>query len=107
MHDRLGDADPAVRHGAAMVLVTSDPSNEARALEEVVRLKSRLRYGAWHEWERFCLSLRFGPSVVSHLESPLGTFTAESDVFALAILYRSGVELDDLQFERLISGELS
>jgi predicted MPP superfamily phosphohydrolase len=105
MHDRLGDADPAVRHGAAMVLVTSDPSTEARALEEVVRSKARQRYG-WHEWERFCLSLKFGPPVVSHLESRLGAFTLESDVFALAILYRNGVELDDSQFERLIFGEL-
>jgi len=105
MHDRLGDADPAVRHGAAMVLVTSDPSTEARALEEVVRSKARQRYG-WHEWERFCLSLKFGPPVVSHLESRLGAFTLESDVFALAILYRNGVELEDSQFERLIFGEL-
>ena len=106
LRDRLTDADPAKRHGAAMVLVASDPSTEARALEEVVRLKSRQRHGAWHEWERFCLSLKFGPSVVSHLESRLGSFSAESEVFALAILYRNGVDLNDRQFERLVSGEL-
>jgi hypothetical protein len=107
IHDRLGDADPAVRHGAGMVLVTSDPSTEARALEEVVRSKSRQRFGGWHEWERFCLSLKFGPPVISHLESRLGSFTPESEVFALAILYRNGIYLDDSQFERLISGELT
>jgi hypothetical protein len=106
LRDRLTDADPAIRHGAAMVLAASDPSTEARSLEEVVRLKSRQRHGAWHEWERFCLSLKFGPSVVSHLESRLGTFSAESEVFALAILYRNGVDLSDAQFERLVSGEL-
>jgi calcineurin-like phosphoesterase family protein len=107
LHDYLGHPDPAVRHGAAMVLVTCDPMNEGRALEEVVRSKSRLRYGAWHEWERFCLSLKFGPSVISHLQTTIGSFPAEAEWFALSILYRNGVALDAPQFKRLVNGELT
>jgi hypothetical protein len=107
LRDHLGHSDPAVRHGAAMVLVTTDPVAEARALEEVVRSKSRQRHGVWHEWERFCLSLSFGPSVVSHLQSKLSTFPPDAEIFALAILYRNGARLEPLEFERLVCGELT
>ena len=107
LHDCLGHPEPAVRHGAAMVLVTCDPLNEGRALEEAVRSKSRRYHGVWHEWERFCLSLEFGPSVLSHLQSRIGGFPAEAELFALELLYRNGVELDASQLNRLAGAELT
>jgi hypothetical protein len=61
----------------------------------------------WHEWERFCLSLSFGPSVISHLQSKLSTLPADAETFALAILYRNGAKLDPPEFEHLVCGEPS
>ena len=107
LHDGLNHEDPQVRHGAAMVLVTSDPATEAQALETVVAWKARHHYGAWFEWEQFCLILQFGPAVLSHLQSRLNRFSGETRLFALAILFRNGVELDDTLFQELITGSLT
>jgi len=106
LRDCLQHSNPEIRHGAAMVLVTCCPAGEAKALEEVVRCKSRQRHGSWYEWEQFCLSLAFGPSVISHLRSKLATFPPDAEMLALAILYRNGVKLESAEFERLVDGEL-
>jgi hypothetical protein len=107
LHGALNDAEPEIRHGAAMVLVTSDPETEALALETVVRFKSRRSHGSWFEWERYCLTLKFGTSVLSYLESRLPFITGPSRAFALAILFQNGVELNDAQFRELIEGTLT
>lgn len=107
LRDCLRHSDPERRHGAAMVLTACCPNEESQAVEEAVRCKSRQRYGGWHEWEQFCLTLEFGPSVVAHLKSQLGTFPSDSEVFALAILFRNGATLESDQLWRLVHGELS
>ncbi|HZQ23313.1 MAG TPA: metallophosphoesterase [Terriglobales bacterium] len=107
IHDALNDAEPEIRHGAAMVLVTSDPEMEGQALEIVVRFKSHRSHGAWFEWERYCLTLRFGTSVLSYLRSRLPFFSGPAQVFALAILVQNGIELDDAQFREFIEGALT
>lgn len=107
LHSALNHAQPEIRHGAAMVLVASDPATEANALETVVAWKSRRFHGAWWEWERFCLTLRFGPPVLSYLQSRLSTLSGESRIFALAILFQNNVELDEQKFQELISGSLT
>ena len=106
LREQLEDINPAIRHGAAMALVVCDPTNESTALEVVVRSKSRESHGSWHEWERFCLSLSFGPSVLAYLESKLPTFDSSAEVFALAILNRSSIKLDPKRYERLVRGLL-
>jgi hypothetical protein len=107
LHDALNDAEPEIRHGAAMVLITSDPEMEGQALEIVVRFKSHRSHGSWFEWERYCLTLKFGTSVLSYLQSRLPFFSGPSRVFALAILFQNGVELDDAQFREFIEGALT
>ena len=107
LHDALNDAEPEIRHGAAMVLITSDPEMEGQALEIVVRFKSHRSHGSWFEWERYCLTLKFGTSVLSYLQSRLPFFSGPSRVFALAILFQNGVELDDAQFRDFIEGALT
>jgi len=107
LHDALNDAEPEIRHGAAMVLIASDPEIESQALEIVVRFKSHRSHGAWFEWERYCLTLKFGMSVLSYLQSRLPFFSGQSRVFALAILFQNGVELDDAQFREFIEGALT
>jgi len=107
LHDALNDNEPEIRHGAAMVLITSDPDMEGQALEIVVRFKSHRSHGSWFEWERYCLSLKFGASVLSYLRSRLPFFSGPSRIFALAILFQNGVELDDAQFREFIEGALT
>jgi hypothetical protein len=107
LHDALNDAEPEIRHGAAMVLVTSDPEMEGQALETVVRFRSHRSHGAWFEWERYCLTLKFGTSVLSYLQSRLPFFSGPARVFALAILVQNGIELDDTQFREFIEGTLT
>jgi predicted MPP superfamily phosphohydrolase len=107
LHDALNDAEPEIRHGAAMVLITSDPDMQGQALETVVRFKSHRSHGAWFEWERYCLTLRFGTSVLSYLQSRLPFFSGPSRVFALAILVQNGIELNDAQFREFIEGALT
>lgn len=107
LHDALNDAEPEIRRGAAMVLVTSDPEMEGQALETVVRFKSLRSHGVWHEWERYCLTLKFGTSVLSYLQSRLEFFAGPSRVFALAILFQNGIGLDDAQFREFVEGTLT
>ena len=90
-----------------MVLIASDPEMEGQALEIVVRFKSHRSHGSWFEWERYCLTLRFGTSVLSHLQSQLPFFSGPSRVFALAILFQNGVKLDEAQFRDFIEGALT
>jgi hypothetical protein len=107
LHSALNDAEPDIRHGAAMVLITSDPQTEALALEIVVRFMSHRSCGSWFEWERYCLTMKFGSSVLSHLESQLPLISGPSRAFALAILFQNEAELDDAQFQEFIVGALT
>jgi Calcineurin-like phosphoesterase len=107
LHAALSDPQPEIRHGAAMVLITSDPEMEGQALEIVVRFKSHRSHGSWFEWERYCLTLKFGTSVLSYLQSRLELFYGPSRVFALAILFQNSVDLDDAQFREFIEGALT
>ena len=95
----------AVRHGAAMVLLLANPKTEAEALEVVVRAKSARNSGTWHEWERFCLTLRFGASALATLQSHLPEMPEPSAIFGLAILKRNGTALSAEQKERLLIGK--
>jgi predicted MPP superfamily phosphohydrolase len=107
LHDALNHDDPEVRHGAAMILISCDPDSEGQALEIVVRWKSHHDHHAWWEWEQYCLTLPFGPSALTYLQSRLRFLPTESRVFALAILFQNGMELDDDLFHELISGSLA
>jgi predicted MPP superfamily phosphohydrolase len=107
LHAALNDPEPEIRHGVAMVLITSDPEMEGQALEIVVRFKSNRSHGSWFEWERYCLTLRFGTSVLSYLQSRLPFFSGPSRIFALAILFQNRVQLDDAQFREFIEGALT
>jgi predicted MPP superfamily phosphohydrolase len=100
----LNGDDGEKRYGAAMILVASEPGSESQALEIVVRQESPPSDMSRHEWLSFCLTLSFGPSVLTNLQSKLPTLDAPAEDFALAILNRNGIQLDDRQRERLIQG---
>jgi hypothetical protein len=103
---RLTHPSVAVRHGAAMVLLLANPKMEAEALEVVVRAKSARNSGTWYEWERFCLTLRFGASALATLQSHLAEMPEPSAVFGLAILKRNGMPLSPEQRDKLLSGKI-
>lgn len=103
LREKLYDLHPEVRHGAAMTLAVCDPDNEGHAVETIVKYDSRRR-GVWYEWKLYCLSLSFGPSVLTHLQSKLPTLPPTARVFALAILYRNGIALEDKYQDELARG---
>jgi len=106
LRESLNNPSPEIRRGAAMVLIVCDPANEGHALERVVQFKSRKDYALWHEWEQFCLSLSFGPSVLTLLKSKLKTLDSSSEIFALAILERNNISLSEEDWEKLVRGLL-
>lgn len=103
LREKLYDLRPEIRHGAAMTLAVCDPDNESRAVETIIKYDSR-RGGTWYEWKQYCLSLSFGPSVLTHLQSKLPTLAPTARVFALAILFRNGITLEDSHHDELARG---
>jgi hypothetical protein len=103
LRDRLYDLHPEIRHGAAMTLIVCDPDNESHAVEIVVKYDPH-RGGTWHEWQQYCLSLSFGPSVLTHLQSKLFSLSPSARIFALAILFRNGITLEDSHSDELALG---
>lgn len=102
----LNHINPAIRHGASMVLVACNPNDEPIALEYVVRLRQREKFGSWHEWESFCLNLSFSPQVLEHLQEILSTLEASTKVFALALLYRNRIDLTPEEYADLVTNLL-
>ena len=104
LKELLTSSIPLAQHCAAMILVACDPKNQCEALEIVVRWKPTTSELSRHEWFRFCLSLSFGQSVLSHLKSLLPDLDPSAGVFALAILQKNGVKLNKHLYERLVQG---
>src|ERR1044072_5548791 len=103
LEERLTDIVPKVRHGAAMGLVVCHPEDASHALEIVVNYH-RDREPSWYEWRQFCLTLAFGPTVLTHLRSKLSSFTPAARVFALAVLHRGKMGLDESEVWELTKG---
>lgn len=100
----LNGNDGEKKYGAAMILVACEPGSESQALEVVVRQENPPSDMSRHEWLGFCMTLSFGPSVLANLQSKLSTLDTLAEEFALAILNRNGIQLDDQQRERLVQG---
>ena len=100
----LSSSSPLAQHCGAMILVACDPKDQSDALEIVVRWKPTTSELSRHEWFRFCLSLRFGKSALSHLKLLLPELDPSAEVFALAILQKNDVKLNKRSYERLVQG---
>jgi len=106
LRKQLFNIDPAIRHGAALILLMADPKNESQALEIIIRSVSTKELSSWHELYGFLLSLKFGHTVLSYIESKLNEFDSSAESFALSILHKNGFLLDDTSFGRLVCGLL-
>ncbi|HEY4247814.1 MAG TPA: hypothetical protein VGM64_13230, partial [Lacunisphaera sp.] len=107
---RLTSLEPDTRRGAAAVLVSSDPRGEADALYVMMRSRAQWMMSDWHEWESFCLTLDFGPSVLESLKSRLGSLEAQSRGLALVLLRKAKFDLGpqgDAALEKLLSEHLN
>jgi hypothetical protein len=96
----LDHPEPVIRHGAASVLLFCDPAVSTDALLTVVATRSELP-GHYHEWERFCLTLSIGPTLLAALHGSLGTVDKAGRALALAILHRNGYNLTPREREEL------
>lgn len=94
LSNELHSLDPEARRRAAVILITVDPRHEGDALFVAVRSRAARRTIDWHEWETFCLSLDFGPSVLAQLKSRLNLFDEDSRALALAILAKGKIQLE-------------
>jgi predicted MPP superfamily phosphohydrolase len=99
LRDKLPSLDPSLRRGAAVILVATDPRTEAEALFVAVRSRAEGMFHHWHEWESFCLTLKFSPSVLELLKSKLHLLEQQSRAFALIILAKAGVEIEPYRNE--------
>lgn len=106
LRERLFDIDPRKRHGAALILLINDPQNESQALEIIIRAVSAKDRSSWDELYGFLLSLPYGPTVLSHIESKLIEFDSLAETLALTILKKNGFQLNDANYGKLVRGLL-
>ncbi|SFQ79528.1 NACHT domain-containing protein [Hymenobacter arizonensis] len=87
LQDQLAHQDPAVRWGAAAVLLTTDPQHQVEALLVIVQTQEGFEDTSRGEWTQFCLSLSLGTEPLRALQQALPGLTPVARLFALAILY--------------------
>lgn len=104
LRDKLKSLDPSERQGAAAILISSDPQSEAEALFVSIRSRAgNLHRHDRDEWDSFCLTLDFGPSVLTYLNSQLDALEPQSRTFALVILRKGGFDIKQHSVELLLS----
>jgi len=100
----LNSLDPSSRLGAAMILVATSPQSESEALYVAVRSRANSRHRSHHdEWEKFCLTLQFGPSVLLYLKNELRTLEKRARALALVLLVKGGIPIEEEQQLELMS----
>ena len=103
LRNQLHNFDPEIRRGASLILVATDPQAEAEALFVAIRSRNNRDDSNAYEWETFCLSLEFSPSVLLSLKSKLKVLDAGSRILALVLLLKGGVGIDPMYRSELES----
>lgn len=96
----LNHYDPQTRQAVAMVLIACYPQEEGLALVTAVAFIGLDTY--YWEWEKFLITLNFGPSVLDTLKASLSTFSGESRIVALALLAHGSIVLEEDEKRELI-----
>lgn len=109
LRNQLHSLTPAVREGAAKILISTNPKAEGEAL--FVAIRSRANRSDHHtdadEWEKFCLSLNFSSGVLTLLQSRLHLLDPRSRTFALFLLVKNSVDIQDGELNELRSSLLA
>lgn len=95
LRNALNHYNPSKRHAAAMILTVSCPHEEGLALITAVSFVGHRHSSDYWEWEKFLVTLNFGPSVLESLKSALFTFNPKARSFGLALLLRNGLPLSE------------
>jgi hypothetical protein len=93
LQEQLVHPNPDRRWGAAAVLLTTFPDNQADALLLVVRSRASRKDSSIHDWEGFCLSLVLGREPLQRLKLSLSELSPSPKAFALALLARNAMPL--------------
>jgi hypothetical protein len=104
---RLQSLNPEIRRGASLILIATDPRTEGEALFVAIRSRAKERISDWHEWESFCLTLDFTPSILALLKSRLHLLEPNSRTLALALLAKGGLEIESAYRTELVSNLLT
>lgn len=104
---RLHSLDPKIRRGASLILIATDPRTEGEALFVAIRSRAKERLSDWHEWESFCLTLDFAPSILALLKSRLHLLEPNSRALALVLLAKGGLEIESAYRTELVSNLLT
>ncbi len=96
---KIKSLDPLERRGAAVILVTTGPRTEADALFAAIRARADRMNHYWDEWEEFCLTLDYSPSVLEVLRSRLHLLDNQARALALTILTKRGLKVELYQNE--------
>ncbi|MCX6121906.1 MAG: metallophosphoesterase [Ignavibacteriales bacterium] len=103
----LHDLNPEIRRGISVTLVSTDPNAYPEALVVAIQGRTnRWLQHDWHEWERFCLSLTFSASVLGFLKSCLEDLEPFARSFALAILVKGKMPIEQKYISELSSSLL-
>jgi hypothetical protein len=105
LRNALNHYNPSVRHAAAMILTVSCPQDEGLALITAVSFMGHRYSPDYWEWEKFLVTLNFGPSVLESLKSALFTFNPKARSFGLALLLRQGLPLAEHDKRELLSSD--
>lgn len=92
----LNHYDPSVRHAAAMALTASCPGEEGLALVTAISFVGNHSLSDYWEWEKFLVTLNFGPSVLETLRSSLSTLNPKARNMGLVLLIRNGILLSEV-----------
>ncbi len=95
LRNALNHYNPSERHAAAMILTVSCPHDEGLALITAVSFVGHRYRSDYWEWDKFLVTLNFGPSVLESLNSALSTFNPKARSFGLALLLRHGLSLSE------------
>jgi predicted MPP superfamily phosphohydrolase len=99
---KLLSLNPRIRHGAAMILVVCSPHQDTKAFDII--LNNDYRFGMWHEWFIFLLTITVQPSVLLHIKSNLPKLNDDARKFALALLYKNEIPLEPNEIRTLVEG---
>jgi len=102
----LNHYNPSIRHASAMILTVSCPHKEGLALITAVSFVGYRHQTNYWEWEKFLVTLNFGPSVLEALKSALSILNPKAKNFSLALLLRHGIDLPgNYKRELLVSND--
>ncbi len=104
LRDALDHYSPSIRHSAAMILISSIPNDEGMALITAISFVGTKVSSDFWEWEKFLITLNYGPTVIENLKLALPSFSKRARIMALALLARNNASITYEDKRELVLG---